>query len=277
MAADRIAYLSPEAGYWQVWVADADGSHARRVSRSSYDKIKLSWFPEGDKLLVCGSAGELVSLSIADGTESKIQLPIEHGGDAVLSPNGSMIAFSAMNASSPDTNDIWLAQVDGSTARKVASMPALQHEPAWAASGDTLYFLSGPGGQSHDIYSVDLEGKRLEQLTVGELYHFDIAAANDGTLAFSSNRREGNYDIWLRSPSGKETLLIAGPDMESQPAWSSDGHSLYFTRIHGAVANIWLADRKGKEVRQITAYPLGARGVAVLRIPPSGKSKRKHA
>jgi TolB protein len=110
----------------------------------------------------------------------------------VLSPDGAMIAFSAMNASSPDTNDIWVAHVDGSHAQKVASLPALQHEPAWSASGNTLYFLSGPGGQSHDIYTVDVQGKKLEQLTVGELYHFDISVAPDATLAFSSNRRDGN-------------------------------------------------------------------------------------
>ena len=272
IAKDRIAYLSPTAGYWQVWVADADGANSSLVSRSPYDKIKLSWFPSGDKLLVCGSAGELKSLSIADGSETTVSMPMEHGGDAVLSPDGAMIAFSAMNASSPDTNDIWLAQIDGSLARKVASLPALQHEPAWAASGDRLYFLSGPGGQAHDIYTVDLQGNQLEQLTVGNLYHFDISAAPDGTLAFSSNRRDGNYDIWSRDRAGKERVLIASAEMESQPEWSSDGRSLYFTRIHGAVANIWVADRQGKNIRQITALPLGARGVAVL---SSSEYKRK--
>jgi len=272
VAKGRIAYLSPDGGYWQVWVADADGVQANRISTSSYDKVKVSWYPAGDKLLLCGSAGELVALTLADGSEQKISLPIEHGGDAVLSPDGAMIAFSAMNASSPDTNDIWLAQHDGNDARKIASMPALQHEPAWAPSGDALYFLSGPGGQAHDIYMVDIRGQSLEQLTVGKLYHFDVAVAIDGTLAFSSNRRNGNYDIWTRSRAGKERVLIAGADMESQPEWSSDGRSLYFTRIQGAVGNIWLAERGGKKVRQITAHTLGARGVAVLK---SSDGKRK--
>jgi TolB protein len=262
-AKDRIAYLSPDAGYWQVWVAESNGANAKRVSSSAYDKVKLSWYPGGDKLLVCGSAGELVTLSVADGGEQEVSLPIEHGGDAVLSPDGATIALSAMNASSPDTNDIWLAQVDGSRARKIASMPALQHEPAWTASGNALYFLSGPGGQAHDIYSVDSEGKQLEQLTVGKLYHFDLSVAPDGMLAFSSNRRQGNYDIWTRDRAGKERLLVAGEEMESQPAWSADGRSLYFTRTQGAVANIWLADRSGKRVRKITTHAKGARGVAV--------------
>ncbi len=272
-AKDRIAYLSPEAGYWQVWVAEADGANATRVSKSAYDKVKLSWYPAGDKLLVCGSAGELVALSIADGSEQALSLPIDHGGDAVLSPDGTTIAFSAMNASSPDTNDIWLAKVDGSDARKIASLPALQHEPAWTASSNALYFLSGPGGQAHDIYSVDSDGKRLEQLTVGKLYHFDISVAADGTLAFSSNRREGNYDIWTRDRAGKERVLIATAEMESQPAWSSDARALYFTRTQGAVANIWLSDRTGKKARQITTHATGARGVAVMNAS-EGKRKK---
>jgi TolB protein len=259
-----LAYLAVEDGYWQLWTAQLDGSRARVLTRSPYDKIKVSWFASGDRLLVSGTAGETVSVAIDTGQETQVPLPIEQGSDATVSPDGMQLAFSAVNAGSSDTNDIWVSGADGSEAHKVATLPALQHEPVWSRDGSALYFLSGSGGQSHDIYRVGIDGQFLEQLTAGELYHFDPAAAADGTLAFSSNR-SGNYDLWLRDRDGKEHVLVETSDLESEPAWGPGDLTLTFTRITDGVANLWSVSRTGGMTTQITRHPQGARGVAIWR------------
>lgn len=259
-----LAYLAVEDGYWQVWTAQLDGSDARPLTRSPYDKTKISWFATGDRLLVSGVAGETVSVAVDTGQESKITLPIDQGSDATVSPDGTRIAFSAVNAGSADTNDIWVSAADGSEADKIATLPSLQHEPVWSRDGSALYFLSGSGGQSHDIYRVEIDGKSLEQLTSGHLYHFDVAVAADGTLAFSSNRA-GNYDIWLRDRDGKEHVLVATPDLESEPAWGPGDRTVIFTRITGSVPNLSSVTRKGGTPTPITQHPRGARGAAIWR------------
>jgi TolB protein len=265
-----LAYLAVDDGYWQVWVAELDGSHAQLVTRSPYDKIKISWFADGDRLLVSGAAGEIVVVSIDSGQETPVPLPIGQGSDATVSPDGTQIAFSAVNAGSADTNDIWVVAADGSAARKITTLAALQHEPVWSRDGAALYFLSGSGGQSHDIYRVALDGQSLEQLTAGQLYHFDVAVAADGTLAFSSNR-SGNYDLWIRDRDGREHVLIATPDLESEPTWDSSDRKLVFTRIADGVANLWSISREGGTPAPVTRHPQGARRAAIWRPAPIGK------
>jgi len=66
-ASGEIGYLAyAEDGFWQVWVMDSDGENARQVSRSPYDKGKLSWFPDGRHLL-------LVARQVRKGTPSTVE------------------------------------------------------------------------------------------------------------------------------------------------------------------------------------------------------------
>lgn len=264
-AAHALAYLANEGGYWQVWTARLDGSEPRQITQSPYDKTKVTWFADGARVLANGSSGEVMVVEVANGREVPVPLSFKHGADATVSPDGTRIAFSAMNASSPDSNDIWVAYLDGTGARKLTQLPALQHEPVWAADGATLYFLSGPGGQSHDIYRVDISSQSLEQVTVAQLYHFDLAVANDGTLAFSSNRT-GNYDLWLRDADGNDSVLVDTHELESQPAWAPGEAAVYYTRIAGGIPNLWRVPRAGGDSTQITHHEQGARGAALLRI-----------
>jgi len=262
-----LAYLAVEKGYWQVWLAKLDGGKPRALTRSPYDKTEVSWFPDGERLLVNGSAGELAVVKSASGSETPVKIPFEHGSDVAVSPDGAQIAFSARNIGSPDTNDIWISRIDGSEARKVASLPALQHEPTWSPDGKTIYFLSGRGGQAHDMYRVSTDGKNLEQLTSTQLYHFDLSIAEDGSIAFSSNRG-GNYDIWLRDSGGKERVLIGTPSLEAQPVWLPGQASLLFTRNVEGVPNLWSARSDGSDAQMITRNKSGARAPAIWR--PSG-------
>jgi TolB protein len=272
LPARELAYVAYTDGYWQVWAARLDGKHARQVTRSAYDKVKASWFPSGEELLVAGTGGELVRIRIDTETETQVRLPLEHGGDAVVSPDGTLIAYSAMNAASPDTNDVWVAEIDGNRARKVASLPALQHEPSWAPDGRTLFFVSGPGQQAHDIYRVDADGERLEQLTNGKLYHFDVSVARDGAMVFSANRG-GNYDLWLRDAAGNESPLVESAAVESQPVWAPGEKEIFFTRVENGIPNLWRTARTGAKPVQVTRHTVGARNAAVRVRAPAARGR----
>jgi TolB protein len=264
-APDRpLAYLAVEKGYWQVWLAALDGGKPRVLTRSPYDKTEVSWFPDGERVLVNGAAAEMAIVNVVTGKEAPIKLQFDHGSDATVSPDGTQMAFSAMNAGSPDTNDIWISKLDGSGARKIASMPALQHEPVWAPDGKTIYFLSGPGGQAHDIYRVSTDGKSLEQMTTAQLYHFDLNVGADGAIVFSSNR-SGNYDIWVRDAAGKERVLVGTPEFEAQPVWLPGQGGIVFTRTIEGVPNLWTVGADGVRPRAITKYKQGARAASVWR------------
>lgn len=257
LAAD-VAYLAFSKTHWQVWVMDADGSHARQVTKSPYDKSSVSWYPDGKYLLVNGAQGELVKVNLSSGKEEKLALNMKSFADALLSPDGKQIAFSVDASDGSDDNNIWLIQSDGQNPRKLVDMAWLQHEPRWSRDGKWLYFLSGHGQQEHDIWKIDLANGNREQITSGHLYHFDVHPAPDGGVYFSNNRT-GNYEIWHRDADGKETRVTDDPGFDASPALAPNGKTLMFESSRGGRTNLWEMTLADKTVKQVTQHELGSR------------------
>jgi TolB protein len=254
----ELAFLAFTKGYWEVWVSAADGGNPRQVTRSGNDKTRVSWYPDGKALLASCNDGTLLRVDLA-GKETRIPLEQFPVVDAVLSPDGKHIAYSFSTAI--DGNDLWMARSDGSAAEKVVRMTSLQHEPTWTPDGAQIYFLSGDGGQGHDIWRVALNGRQTEQITVGSLYHFDVAVSDAGAVAFSGNR-SGNYEIYLQSPGGKPEALTDDPALDGRPAFSPDGAQLVFESARGGQLNLWRIDLKTRALKQITQREDGARAPA---------------
>lgn len=243
MATGEIAYIAYSDPFWQVWVMNEDGTDRREISKSPYDKGRISWYPDGSHLLVNGTQGQIARLDTGSGEEVSIPLPIDGVADAVIGPNGKTIAFSASAAGAADRNDLWLVGVDGEGLRKLTRMRGLQHEPTWAPSGDALYFLSGitgPTKRDHDVWRLEIESGSVQQLTHNALYHFDVAVSADGSIAYSSNRT-GDYEIWIRSPEGMERQWTSSPGLDSNPAFSPDGREIVFQSRRGGELELWKA------------------------------------
>lgn len=265
----RVGYLAQGGGFWQVWVMGSDGSGARQVTRSSYEKASCSWFPDGKRLLVNSLAGDLYVVDVETGEEERLQAPAHGMMDASVSPDGRRIAFSLSPAGSIDDNDIFVMDADGSGLVKLTAMEHLQHDPRWSADGRWLYFTSGDGGQAHDLWRIDVGTQAREQLSVGNVYHFDVAVAPDGRLAFSNNR-SGNYEIYVQREGGKPQPVTKHAGLDGHPTWSPDGRSLIFHSTRSGSLNLWRLDLGGGKPHQLTEHGAGARS-PVWWHPPEGR------
>ncbi len=254
---NKIAYLAHTNNYWQVWTMNSDGSGKQQITKSDYDKSRISWFPKSDQILVNGSQGQLTRVNTQTLVEKEIKLPIEDTVDAVVSPDGKHIAFSLSVADSIDNNHIWRVDINGNELTKMTNMKGLQHEPVWSPDGKWIYFLSGKGDQSHNIWRISLEDKAKEQITVGQLYNFDVAFSKQGDMVFSSNRG-GNYDIWLQKKNILEQITD-DREIDSRPTLSPNGENIMFESLRSGVMNIWWKSLKTLEMKQLTNETIGAR------------------
>ena len=253
----KVAYLANTDNYWQVWTMNSDGSDKKQITKSNYDKSRISWFPGGNEILANGSQGQLTRVNTQTFEEKRIKLQIKGTVDAVVSPDGKRIAFSLSVADSIDNNHIWLVDIDGNGLTKMTGMEGLQHEPVWSPDGKWLYFLSGKGDQSHNIWRISLDSKSKEQLTVGQLYNFDVSFSKQGGMAFSSNRG-GNYDIWLQKDNTLEQITDDYA-IDSRPSLSPDGENIVFDSLKSGTMNIWYKSLNTSEMKQLTNESIGAR------------------
>lgn len=253
-----IAYLANLDGYWQVEVMTAGGEGQRQLTHNAYDKMHLSGYLNDRQVLVNGLQGELVRVDSDTGQEQAIHYSGPMVADAAISPDGTMIAFTTNSGDINDNNDIWIMRADGTKPQRLTAIPNMQIEPAWSADGQWIYFSSGKGGVSHDIWRVSIDGSQSEAISSAGLYHFDVAVATDGRLAFSNNRT-GDYDIYVRMPDGKTQAVAPQAGLDAHPSWSPDGRQLLFDSLRGGVVNIWRYDFTSKQLTQLTHSKDGAR------------------
>jgi hypothetical protein len=207
----RLAYVAPGAGgAGDVFVADADGTHRGRITRT--DRVgerSPSWSPDGRHLVV-ERGGRLVILR-ADGCGER---RLGTGLEPAWSPGGRRIAFT-------DGDNVYLVSTRGGRSRPVTSAAGAQTAPAWSPDGRRLAYVSTETG-ALDIHVLDLGSGAVTALTADPAV--DVApafTANGRHVVFTSNR--SGVEVLWRSPAtgptgGPSTELVSTPYATSATA-----------------------------------------------------------
>jgi Tol biopolymer transport system component len=257
-----IAFTSYDGTFWQVFVIRPNGEDLKQLTRSPVDKVHVSWSQATDQLMINTNQGELMLVTVATARERPIDIGARGMTDAAWSHDGSRVLFSLSIANSIDANDLWLVEIASGARQKLTHMQHMQHDPAWTHNGQAVVFLSGAGGQGHDLWYLDLKTRSTTQLTVGQLYHFEPSCSVNDEIAFSSNRT-GDYEIWVCDMAGRGFEQIThSPGLDAQPAWSPDGQHLAFVSSRDGSPAIWVASRKGPEATRITPAGMTCRAPA---------------
>jgi TolB protein len=163
---ERVAFASDrQGGHFAIWVMGADAIDPRPVTApSGADDYHPSWSPDGTRIAFERAGDDGVWLMVIDvnGTDERRLLRIDGPPDGLSwSPDGAQLAFS-------DGDDVWVATVDGSGARRLTDGPARDLLPVWSPDasgiafvrvGEGVSFVSADGGAvktlvpSHDPVS----------------------------------------------------------------------------------------------------------------------------
>ncbi|MEA2520547.1 MAG: hypothetical protein QOI81_193, partial [Actinomycetota bacterium] len=179
-----------------------------------------------------------------DGTDrQQLGHSLAGANDAVLSPDGSQIAFSHNDGtvSAPDTH-IYVASADGSNVHAVTGAPSdgsrvSEETPAWSPDGTAITFVTNRSGNIA-IWSVAPDGSSLHPFITQGTYDASPVWSPDGSkIAFLSDEGEPapahfGDRIWIANADGSDAHLVM-PDSgggDNDVSWSPDGTSLVFER-----------------------------------------------
>ncbi|HEY6957493.1 MAG TPA: S9 family peptidase [Candidatus Limnocylindria bacterium] len=159
----RIAYGADLGGNekWQLWVMDADGANARRLSERD-DRIHhlRAWSRDGRTLLVHANVRDarffdLWSYDVATGASRMLHQHDGTASDATSLEDGSVVV--SVNRGRSDLNDLVLVAPDRALRTITPKEPAALHSIV-EARGDTLVVRSDRGRDLVGLATLKLDG-----------------------------------------------------------------------------------------------------------------------
>ncbi|MBV9959323.1 MAG: PD40 domain-containing protein [Acidobacteria bacterium] len=227
-----------------IYTGNADGTNQTPISSIGF--YEPAWSPDGTKL-VCstnpGGDGGIWVLK-ADGTD-RVNL-----GASGRSPAWSVTGKIAYDHS----GEIWTMNADGSNQARFPGIRQLSAStPAWSSDGMKLAFSSGGA-----IWVINADGTGQRRLTVGTSSDSSPTWSNDGTkIAFSRFAPlplllSGAYtaDIRVINVDGTNEIPLTTPGAyvsDSNPAWSSDGTKIAFSRRDIYGSGIYIMNTDGTD------------------------------
>jgi Tol biopolymer transport system component len=173
----RLVFSSERNGARDLWMANADGTDARRLFALDGDEWAPRISPAGDRILFHndGSGDFDVYSARLDGTDLRIVAGgAGFDGVASWSPDGALVAYyhraspesgnAASQRSTWATAEILVVPAAGGDSRPLTKNAVRDQSPAWSPDGRTIAWTSCASGNL-EVWLMDADGRNPRQLT----------------------------------------------------------------------------------------------------------------
>jgi len=155
-----------------IYVARADGTEARRLTRSGGFNAEPAWSPDGSRIAYCSDVGGPYEVWVM-GSDGSGQRPLTHIGQNCApswSPDGSLIAFHS-DRDYVNDGTVYVMSADGGGERRLVDDSGVK--PIWSRDGRWIAYESDRDGP-REIYVVHPDGSGLTRVTHDGLDKFDV-------------------------------------------------------------------------------------------------------
>jgi TolB protein len=222
-----------------VWTANADGSHQRRLTRGRGPEFDPSWSPDGSQIAYRDSRhgsnrNDEIYVMNADGSHRRnVTRSPENEWSPSWSPDGGSIAYYS--------GQLYAMRPDGRRARAVTRVEG--EYPAWSPDGRRLAFMSAqPDARgrdpNYDVVVVNRNGSGVRRLTYWPGEDGWPAWSPDGKrIAFSTTHGDhaGDFALYVMNADGSGKRPVVTSRSAAFPVWSPDGKTIMVsgTDSHG--------------------------------------------
>jgi Tol biopolymer transport system component len=210
----RVAYLRAVADEVHVFVAAADGSPERNVTRGlGFLNADPAWSPDARQIALTAwnaQAQSRIVLADSDGSRRRVlTLPVNgNPAQPAWAPDGRQLAV-VVSSHPPLARDLYLVDVDGRSSRLLATAAS---EPTWSPDGSRIAYVAAG---ALTVVTVNGDGHRT--LVQGAT---SPAWSPDGRLiAFV----RGDDLLVVRPDGGGERVVVRGPLPVRGPSWQRAG------------------------------------------------------
>ena len=222
----RMVFASDRygSGNYDIFVADADGRNAVRLTTEAAMDLQPIWTPDGEHLLFVSarSGTRQLYLMRPDGSTVRQLTSLAGGADQpAISPDGKAVAFTGFPSGRDGQSDIFVVPAAGGAPAAVTdTRDRREARPVYFSTGELAWVqLRRDKREPDQLLRQAAPGGTPTSILASDLTLVDVAMARDGSrLAWVASRpQERNRNVleftfqWRSLPSGAETSVRIFP------------------------------------------------------------------
>lgn len=244
----------------RLWIYDVRAEKNRRLIDGPGSGAR--WSPDGSWIAYFGRVGEESGLVIVrPGGSGQTFLASVRGTNHPLPSSGERLSWA------PDGSAIaFVSTTPGPESADATGDPVVITRYLYKPTASEGLTRFNDNRRAH-IFVVDIESKRVRQITDGDYYEHSIDWSPNGEeILFISNRepdpdRFFNYDIFAVDVDNRSTRRVTRTESaEYRPHWSPDGRAIAYQGTRRGLTSsettmedthIWLVDADGSNRREL--------------------------
>ena len=218
-----VAYGDEE----HVWLVPAAGGPARKLTEGSSpiwiddEQLVISVEREDTTRLAVVSARDPWPRRLATAHDDLDEYGDE--GEAVVSPDGSEVAYTFTPRADLNRSEIRVASLESGAVRALTGTPRMHdREPAWSPDGALIAYTSERSG-FYEIHLVADDGTDDRQLTRARADHGELDWHPDGSRLLAVRGRSNHFDLVAVDVKTGDDEVLARGGTWCTPSWTAVG------------------------------------------------------
>ncbi len=259
----KIAYVcqySKRSGQNQICIINADGSGQRILtSGGNHDDFFPSMAPTGNAILFASDRTghyQIYEYNLLTDTLTQLtQLSNASAYAPEASPDDTHIVFYATR-DGDSTENLWIAQRDGSNPTQVTFRSAGAWDPSWSPDGTQILFASYVNS-SPQLFIIDADGTNVRQVTNLSGIRGRSTWSSDGVTLATYIGTGWDRDIFSFDTNGENVRQLTDGLNNLAPSFSPDGRWITFMSyrdhpLQDLGCEIYIMRVDGSDVRRLT-------------------------
>jgi TolB protein len=252
---ERMKGPVADRGISNIYISDYDGANQQRVTVTRSLDIAPAWSPDVKSIAYTSYRTDFPDIIVQYIYEARAYTKPAGGTSAkqnflpAWSPDGTKLAFMSQRDGNPE---IYVVNRDGSNLRRLTNHPENDVTPTWSPTGTQIAFTSNRTG-TPQIWIMNADGTEPRKITSESWCDRPTWSPSPFNEIAYASRTSAFFDIKIFDFQTRGSKTVTdGIGSNESPAFSPNGRHLAFTSTRAGKEQIFLIDRDGQNLRQIT-------------------------